>query len=510
MEPLISDDRRSSVASKTPSMGLKRQNPIRAPLSVLIVAIVVIVSTLVGGIVGYLTISDLRGSISDITTQMRVMTLEQTVASINSTLELNVGVLRAKVSDVGLFQWINRARIEEGLLDYPEIIGIYYNGAVSVPQFSCMGFWFAPDETTGESPGVLIEANLNIVVHSIIGATNHRPIILPTPVGELPKVKLDQQWPILKSNGYVPGSPFFGTVLYQPEARRLWPVWRNQTLGVPGPGKYWALHTAVFTLDGIETFLKSLRISRNGIVAIVEGSTGLLVSASAANSSFNGMDGTRFPATASPNHLIAAAATYMATRFGNGSVQGIPVDTKYEFGFPAMGDTILVNAQWIVDDAKGLRWLVLVIIPSDDFLESVSRSVTRTIISVACICIASVLLAILLSWAITAPLTKLIKAMVEATAFDFSALGEGYLSHRSHVKEIGLLQGVFNEMLVNFANAIRANKTLNTFGQSKRDSTVPTHWPMCKSGAAGITSGNEPEPPVPLRSIRSAAMTEHA
>ncbi|KAJ3110923.1 hypothetical protein HDU96_006145 [Phlyctochytrium bullatum] len=512
----MDEDCRISVASKTPSTGLKRQNPIRAPLSSLIVAIVVVVSTLVEGIVGYLTISDLRSSINDITTQMRAMILEQTVASINSTLEMNVSVLKAKASDVGLFKWVNRGRMmDDGFLDYPEIIGIYYNGAVSVPQLSAMGFYFAPDEKTGYSTGFLVEANLNIMivelpskplsqVYPIIGSANHSPIILPTPVDELPKVKLNQQWPILASNGYVPGSPFFGNVLYQPEARRLylpliWPVWRNLTLGVPGPGPYWAVHAAVCTLDGIERFLRTLRISRNGIVAIVEGSTGLLVSASAANSSFNDMDGTRFPATASPNHLIAAAATFMATRFGNATVQSIPVDTKYDFGFPAMGDTILVNAQWLVDDAKGLRWLVMVIIPSNDFLESVGRSITRTIVSVACICITAVLLAILLSCAITAPLTKLVKAMVEATAFDFSALGEGYLSHRSHVKEIGVLQGVFNEMLVNFANAIRANKALNTFGQSKRDSTVPTHWPMSKGGSAGITSCHEPDTPMGLK-----------
>ncbi|KAJ3110354.1 hypothetical protein HDU96_006667 [Phlyctochytrium bullatum] len=557
MDSLLSsaDDhslRRSSVTSKSPSTGVKHQNPLRAPLSVLIVAIVVLVSGLVGGIVGHLTISDLRGTINDITAQMRAMILKQTVEAINATLELDAGVLRAKVSDVGLFEWVNRERIEEEFLEYPEIIGIYYNGAVAMPQIAAMGFYFFPDETTGFSPGFFIDADLNAVslhhnpsrtppsltpnpqiavnlkskplsqVYPIVGSTNHRPLILPTPVTQVPKVKAHQQWPVLALNGYVRGSPFFATVLYEPTAQRsylplIWPVWRNLTLGVPGPGNYWATHVAVFSLDGIETFLKTLRISRNGLVALIEGNTGLLVSASVPNASFDATNGTRFPATTSPHPLIAAAATFMATRFGNGTVQTIPVDKRYEFGFGAMGDTVLVNAEWLVDADKGLRWLVLVIIPSNDFLESVGRSVTRTIVSVTCICAGSVVLAVLLSWAITAPLRRLVKAMVEATAFDFSALGEGYLSHRSVVKEIGLLQGVFNEMLINFASAIRENKTLHGAGDARRASKAALlQWQMSRSNPAGAGAGagwnGLDAPPLPsLPTVRSVEeMTEES
>ncbi|KAJ3118791.1 hypothetical protein HDU96_008515 [Phlyctochytrium bullatum] len=543
MDPLLSGDsavRRSSVASKTHSQkgatGVKRQNPIRAPLSVLIVAIVVLVSGLVGGIVGHLTISDMKGSIDDITGQMRAMILEQTVVAINSTLELDVGVLRAKVSDVGLFEWVNRARIEEGFLQYPEILGIYYNGAISLPHLAAMGFYFSPDPKTQFSPGFLVEVNLNVIVinptnntksqvYRIIGSTNHRPIVYSIPIAEVPNNLAEVEWPVLARNGYVPGSPFFGTVVYEPNVQRIylpliWPVWRNMTLGTPGPGSYWATHVAVFTLDGVETFLRTLRISRNGIVALVEGSTGLLVSATAANASFDKTNGTRFPATRSPNPLIAAAATFMAGRFGNGSVQTIPADRKYDFGFPVTGDTVLVNAQWLVDEDKGLRWLVMVIIPSNDFMESVGRSVTRTIVSVASICFGSVLLAILLSWAITAPLRRLVKAMVEATAFDFSALGDGYLSDRSHVKEIGLLQGVFNEMLVNFASAIRESKTLHSPGNARRASKAALlQWQMSKgsTGAGGSASAasaggsrSNSDPPLPLPTLRSVVISEHA
>ncbi|KAJ3095800.1 hypothetical protein HDU96_001033 [Phlyctochytrium bullatum] len=249
----------------------------------------------------------------------------------------------------------------------------------------------------------------------------------------------------------------------------FWPVWRKLELGVAGLGPYWAVHFAGITLQGLDEFLRTLKVSRNGIVAIVEGSTGLMISASAANASYDVTVGTRFLAVSSPNAFISAAATHMANQYGNGSLTGILADIRrFDFVFPAFGDDVLVNAQWLLDEEKGVKWLVMVIIPSNDFLASIKQSITRTLVSVVCICVAGVALAIVLSWAITAPLRTLVKVMVEATAFDFSALREGYLSHRSVVKEIGLLQGVFNEMLVNFASAIRVNKTLNQIGGGTR------------------------------------------
>ncbi|KAI8847394.1 hypothetical protein BC829DRAFT_245608 [Chytridium lagenaria] len=54
----------------------------------------------------------------------------------------------------------------------------------------------------------------------------------------------------------------------------------------------------------------------------------------------------------------------------------------------------------------------------------------------------------------------LAKTMMQATQFDFSALSDGYLDKRSSVTEIGRVQGVFNEMMIKFAGAIKSNKSL--------------------------------------------------
>ncbi|KAJ3110469.1 hypothetical protein HDU96_006600 [Phlyctochytrium bullatum] len=515
---------RASVVSTAASLGLKYQNPIRLPLAAFIVAIVILVAGLVGGLVGYLTISDALSTINDITLQMRLAILEKTVNTVNTTLENAVATLRAKVSDAALFDWMNAKKWDDGFLNYPEILGIYSNAAASIPYLSTIGLIFYPNEL-GNSSGFIFNGDprqpsvvffttnsttLTSVgkVYAIIAVSNFRPILTPKPVALGAPIAPHFVWPLLKRNGIVPGKPFFADLTYVAQAQSLfipmlWPVWRDLPLGVPGPGSYWATHVAAISLDGLEEFLRTLKVTQNGLVAIVEGATGLMVSTSAPNASWDASLGARFPAKSAPVRLIAAAVAHLADEFGNGTIISIPTDRRrYDLVFPAFGDDVLVNAQWFVDDEKGLKWLVMVIIPSNDFLASIKRSITRTIVSVSCICLAGVSLAILLSWGITAPLNKLVKAMVEATSFDFSALGEGYLSHRSHVREIGLLQGVFNEMLVNFANAIRVNKSLNTHGAVTRKA------PLLQSVERGRRTSQAKSLAVNLSIAKSSTMSD--
>ncbi|KAJ3117424.1 hypothetical protein HDU96_006805 [Phlyctochytrium bullatum] len=467
---------RASVTSKAPTEGLKKQNPIRAPLSVFIVAIVVLVAGLVGGLVGHLTIGDARATIDDITFQMRLAILEKTVDMVNTTLENAVAAMRAKVSDVTLFAWINeRKREEEEFLKYPEMWVL-----------KCVFF-------RGADERLMVLYSSTVPYGSVYGVKalpNFSPLVITPVLFKTNPLNPNIEWPPLSRNGgFVRGRPFFSPIVTVPSVKSLfiplvWPVWRNRSLGDPGPPaeSFWAVHMASIALDGLEAFLRTLKVSRTGIVAVVEGATGLMVSASAPNASYDADDvAKRFMATACPDPLVAAATRYMVDAYGNGTVAGIPDRGRYDFMFKALGDDVLVNAMWLGDESMGLRWLVMVIIPSNDFLGGIRTTITRTIVMVVCICLGAVALAILLSWAITAPLTKLVKAMVEATKFDFSALGQEYLSHRSHVREIGLLQGVFNEMLVNFANAIRANKSLTPVGAGPRKvSTAP--FSQCSDG----------------------------
>ncbi|KAJ3096574.1 hypothetical protein HDU97_005775, partial [Phlyctochytrium planicorne] len=128
--------------------------------------------------------------------------------------------------------------------------------------------------------------------------------------------------------------------------------------------------------------------------------------------------------------------------------------------FKALGDDILVNGHWISDPTTGIKWLLLLSIPSNDFLSVIRITFRNAIIFIVVFCVASLIIAGLLSWYLTAPLAKLAQSMVAATGFDFSDLKDGYLERRSFITEIGRLQGVFEEMLRKFATAIKSNKGL--------------------------------------------------
>jgi hypothetical protein len=64
------------------------------------------------------------------------------------------------------------------------------------------------------------------------------------------------------------------------------------------------------------------------------------------------------------------------------------------------------------------------------------------------------------SMAITRPLHKMTAPVRRAGKFDCSTIKDGYLSERSVIKEVGLMQMVFNDMMVKFMTAIENNTRL--------------------------------------------------
>ncbi|KAJ3118846.1 hypothetical protein HDU96_007588 [Phlyctochytrium bullatum] len=441
------DQRRPSEVSNASTV-LDKQNPIRAPLSVYIIFVVVVMTTLVGGIVGFLTISKSRQSINDITSQISASLLEKTTDTVNATLLSARNILLVKMQDPYFARFLANSSLDVEVIQYPEILSLLYSSASAGGTLDGMALFFRPN-ADGRATGASVSAprgemtiaapsvNYQVQVRRILGVRNDYTLNISS-TGVIVRQGFNPSivyWPLGK-NGNVPGRPFLAAISYSPALQSfvvplIQPVWRGLPVGVVGPGDYWAACGIILTLRTISNFLQTVQISPNGIVAIIEGDTGLMVSTSAVNATQNLTSFGRFPAIGNPNWLISAAAESVASRFGNGTVPGIKTDVqKFDFSFPAGGDDILVNAQWMIDEPFGLKWLVLVIVPSNDFLASIKTSINQTIISVVCICAGSMIAAIFLSWAITAPLLKLVQAMREATKFDFSSLSEGYLAER--------------------------------------------------------------------------------
>ncbi|KAJ3110887.1 hypothetical protein HDU96_006164 [Phlyctochytrium bullatum] len=511
-----------SIASSASGM-VAGQRKIRAPLAAYIVILVTVMTASVGVGVGMLTINKSKESIMDITSQLRSSILDQTAAAVKSTLAEAKDALEAKIRDMTLAQFVNN-NTDPDWISRPDILSLFYSGATSVkylegmpanaPLIKCLSgmTMFFNNANPTRQAAIVVNPRRKLVYYQNT-ETNfilmQRDILA---VNNVYGLELSQNNSI-SSTRYSPGSfyasttslfsnspqPAFSALSYAGAlgtyvTHILWPVWKDLPILTKGPGPFYACFSVFFSIMTINNFMANLRVSPSGLVALVERSTGRMIASSFPGISQNGTEDFRFPAIGNPNGLVSSATSYLANTYGNGTVQSIPVTNRtYDLSFSRGGDDILVNAAWI-EEGESLDWLLMVIIPSNDFLSTIKTTTTQTIVFVVCICIASVLVAIVLAWAITTPLMKLAKAMTEATQFDFSALSEGYLKERSFVSEIGRLQGVFNEMMVKFADAIRKNKSLLSPGTAA----------SCHAPGGSLRSPAAPQPPQP--EVKRSAM----
>ncbi|KAJ1546818.1 hypothetical protein HK405_006836, partial [Cladochytrium tenue] len=105
-----------------------------------------------------------------------------------------------------------------------------------------------------------------------------------------------------------------------------------------------------------------------------------------------------------------------------------------------------------------------------DFLAAVNTSIRNTIIFVALFGGFALIVAVLLSWAIVAPLRRLVVSIVQAAKFDFSSLNTNTTMGHSWLIEIGALESSFFTMLKKFAEAVQRNKSLFTGGAGSSQS----------------------------------------
>jgi diguanylate cyclase (GGDEF)-like protein len=124
------------------------------------------------------------------------------------------------------------------------------------------------------------------------------------------------------------------------------------------------------SLRQVDTFLKTLSLSANGVALVVE-PDGLLVGASRGPNLRPVADGSsqRLSATDSTEPLVAATYRAVSGMIGSSSVVSRRAGA---FTLPD-GKTVQVGFSRLHDDA-GLDWLVMVAVPRDDFVHKVERS----------------------------------------------------------------------------------------------------------------------------------------
>ncbi|KAJ3207054.1 hypothetical protein HDU67_007700 [Dinochytrium kinnereticum] len=464
--------------------GIHKQARVRVPLFVSIMSVVFTMTALIGVVVGYLTLTRSQESITDITSQMRLTILNRVQESVTGILDDALMVLRMKKSssleNTGILFRPDSTGRQSYLASYPKWGQIYYQDIST--NHELLGA-----QIRGETEDYSLDLDTN--------ATLIRSDWVP-----------DDRFPALKTSGIVRGKPFWSPPIYTPVIQTfliplVFPVWRGRGIGNVGEGGYHAAHFAMLSIKSLDNFLRSVQVSTNGVVSIIEGKTGLMLASSLPGVAQNGTANSRFGATTNPNSLIAASARFVASRYGTSdTIESIPASSSATFAtsFKHEGDDVLVNGYWIRDDTMGLNWLVLLTIPSNDFLEVIRGTFRNAVGFVVGFCVASLAISGLLAYLIATPLSKLARSMVMASQFDFGELRDGYLERRSCVTEIGRLEGVFHELMLKFATAIKANKTLitargeNVNGLSTHSSPGTQASALGSRGGGMVKSGDTP------------------
>jgi phosphoserine phosphatase RsbU/P len=212
------------------------------------------------------------------------------------------------------------------------------------------------------------------------------------------------------------------------------------------------------TLAQISDFLRDVKISKSGQVFIIE-RTGQIVASSATEelpfvSSKEGKE--RRNATQSNNLLIRSAADHLQQRF-NGFNK---IDRNQQLTFNLDGKRQFVQVQ-LLQDGRGLDWLLVVVIPEADFMERINENTRTTIL----LCLAALMLATLLGILTARWISKPIGRLSEAS----KAIASGKLDQSvevNGVNELNVLADSFNQMAQqlreSFAALEKTNKELES------------------------------------------------
>lgn len=161
-----------------------------------------------------------------------------------------------------------------------------------------------------------------------------------------------------------------------------------------GAGDFEGVVATDLSLQHLNDFLKSLKLSANGIAFIVEQDGNLLATSRGPHLRKNGAnENARLNAAASDDPWIAATYNIVKVLIGRGDDA-----TGTRTSFFSGPDGAIVQAGYArLRDQAGLNWIVAVAVPRDDFMHKVTDNVHRTVwmAILACLLIATIGLAVL-------------------------------------------------------------------------------------------------------------------
>jgi class 3 adenylate cyclase/HAMP domain-containing protein len=190
-------------------------------------------------------------------------------------------------------------------------------------------------------------------------------------------------------------------------------------------------------LSQISDFLRGLKISQSGKAFIIERSSDLVASSTKEPQLITkDKEPVRLKASNSSEPAVKFTMKHLLEKVGNLK----QINSTQHFTFAINGRKQLVQVTPI-QNVKGLDWLIIVIIPEDDFMAQINANTRNTIL----LCIAALGLAILLGiftsrW-ISKPILKLSQASEQIASGELEQAVEV-----KGIKELEVLAGSFNSM----------------------------------------------------------------
>ncbi|MGB3693325.1 MAG: EAL domain-containing protein [Spirulinaceae cyanobacterium] len=208
-------------------------------------------------------------------------------------------------------------------------------------------------------------------------------------------------------------------------------------------------------LSQINIFLSNIDLDRSGETFILE-RNGLLVASSANKQSFDVVDGevTRKKAVNSKDIIVSSAVQYLQKHFGQLTAIEKPANLAFYLDNQKQFLQVLPY-----QDALGLDWLVITVIPESDFISQVQSNTRNTIL----LCLGALIIAIIVGILTSRWISKPIRELSGAS----KAIANGKLDQKvevGRVKELGVLARSFNKMTQqlhdSFAALARNNQDL--------------------------------------------------
>lgn len=254
------------------------------------------------------------------------------------------------------------------------------------------------------------------------------------------------------------------------------PIWSDiytfysrQTLGISADmpiydagGSLRGVMAVDVTLARLNDFLQSLEVSPSGETFIID-RAGYVVASSSAELPFieRGDDLERLQAESSTVEAIASAATFLGNRFG--PLERITASTQLDFE--------IENEKYYLQttpfaDARGIDWLIVVVVPEADFMGPIYASTRTTVLlCAAALGLASAIGIVTARWVVR-PIVRLSQASENIAQLSPQALVAQVLDPVpiSGTAEVQILGNAFNRMAkqlrVSFVDLARANANL--------------------------------------------------